>query len=153
MRKCIFLVLTLFWISGCSVNEETKVISGYLEGYGKDISDYGVICFVPADGCSSCIGPSLNYSITAGKDFLLVLTSLYYKSINTTVEAYHLDMDRIIVDEKNKAVSLQLLLPTAPSFYFIEDGVVIKKADLSKTYDKTGILTEADKFLGKNAGE
>jgi len=153
MRKCIFLVLTLFWISGCSVNEETKVISGYLEGYGKNITNYRIVCFVPADGCSSCIEPSLKYSVTAGKDFLLVLTSLYNKSIHSIIEAYHFDMERIVIDEKNQAVSLQLLLPTAPSFYFIEDGVVVKKADLSKTYDKTGILTEVNKFLGKTSGE
>jgi len=153
MRRCNFLIITLFWILGCSVNEETKIISGYLEGYGKDISNYRLICFVPADGCSSCIEPSLEYSETAGADFLLVLTSLYSKSIHNTVEAYHLDMDRILVDAGNKAVSLQLLLPTAPCFYFIEDGRVVKKADLSKTYDKTGILTEADRFLGKSGGE
>jgi hypothetical protein len=140
-------------LTACSVNPETKVISEYLEGYGKDISNYRVICFVPADGCNSCIEPSLKYSETAGENFLLVLTSLYSKSIHNTVEAYHLDIDRILVDAKNKAVSLQLLLPTAPCFYFIEDGRVAKKADLSKTYDKTGILSEADRFLGKSAGE
>ena len=84
---------------------------------------------------------------------MLVLTSLYSKSIHNTVEAYHLDTDRILVDEKNKAVSLKLLLPTAPCFYFIEDGIVQKRADLSKTYDKTGILSEVSRFLRKSAGE
>jgi len=153
MRRCIFLIITLFWISGCSVNEETKIITGYLEGFGKDIGDYRIICFIPADGCSSCIEPSLNYSLTAGEDYLLVLTSLFSKSIRNTVETYHLDTGRMLVDEKNKAVSLQLLLPTAPCFYFIEDGIVQKRADLSKTYDKTGILSEVSRFLGKSAGE
>ena len=43
MRRCIFLIITLFWISGCSVNEETKIITGYLEGFGKDIGDYRCI--------------------------------------------------------------------------------------------------------------
>ncbi len=84
---------------------------------------------------------------------MLVLTSLYSKSIHNTVETYHLDTGRMLVDEKNKAVSLQLLLPTAPCFYFIEDGIVQKRADLSKTYDKTGILSEVSRFLGKSAGE
>lgn len=153
MRRCIFLFITLSLILGCSVNEETKKISGYLKDYGKNIGDYKVICFVPADGCSSCIEPSLKYSVTAGEDYLLVLTSLYSKSIHNTVEAYHLDTDRLLVDEKNKAVSLKLLLPTAPCFYFIEDGIVQKRADLSKTYDKTGILSEVSRFLEKSAGE
>jgi len=153
MRRGTFLSLCVILLTACSVNPETKVISEYLEGDGKDISKYRVICFVPADGCNSCIEPSFKYSETAGENFLLVLTSLYSKSIHNTVEAYHLDIDRILVDAKNKAVSLQLLLPTAPCFYFIEDGRVAKKADLSKTYDKTGILSEADRFLRKSAGE
>ena len=63
---------------------------------------------------------------------MLVLTSLFSKSIRNTVETYHLDTGRMLVDEKNKAVSLQLLLPTAPCFYFIEDGIVQKRADLSQ---------------------
>lgn len=153
MRCGIFLSICIILLTACSVNPETKIISEYLEGYGKDISNYRLICFVPADGCSSCIEPSPEYSETAGEEFLLVLTSLYSKSIHNTAEAYHLNMDRILVDAGNKAVSLQLLLPTAPCFYFIEDGRVVKKADLSKTYDKTGILTEADRFLGKSGGE
>jgi len=98
MRFCYFLVIIIFRITGCSVNKETRIISEYLEGYGKEISSYKIICFVPADGCSSCIEPSLNYSLTAGEDYLLVLTSLYSKSIHNTVETYHLDTGRMLVD-------------------------------------------------------
>ncbi len=153
MKRILLFSLVFAASIGCAVNEETRTISDYLDGFGKDINSYKVICFLPAEGCASCIEPSLEYSKTAGSDFLLIVSSLYKKSIRDIIENNNLNLDLILVDDKNYAVSLQLLVPTAPCFYFIEDGRVVKKADLSKTYDKTGILIEVSKFIGKSASE
>ena len=64
MKRGTFLVFCVILLTACSINPETKVISDYLEGYGKDIGNYRVIFFVPADGCSSCVETSLTYSET-----------------------------------------------------------------------------------------
>lgn len=146
----VFLLLFLIILS-CTVNPETKIIAKYLDSYGKELKDYKVICFVPADGCDICIEPSLRYSVTAENEFLLVLISRYWKSIRSIIEQYHLDLDKILVDEENKVVNLGLLIPTAPCFYFIKDGVVVIRADLSKTYDKEAVLIEVSRFI-ENSG-
>jgi hypothetical protein len=153
MRKFLFLSLIVASITGCTVNRETKILSAYLDSFGKNINTYKVVCIVPADGCGSCIAPSLEYSKTASGDFLLILTSVFEKSIKQIIDTYRIDPEGGILDHDNLAVSYQLVIPTAPCYYFIEKGKVVRVADLSKTYDKTGILTEVDKFLGKGKSE
>lgn len=147
MKYVLLISISLALFPGCSTNEETRVISEYLDNYGKSLKDFKVICFVPAEGCESCIQPTLEYSKTAGDDFLLILTSHFNKAIISVVEHYHLDLDKVIIDSKNNAVTQQLVLPTAPCYYFVDKSTIIKKADLAKTYDKSGILIEVTKFL------
>ncbi len=153
MKRHLFWILLFSFLIGCSGDSDTKRLSGYLERFGKNIDNYKIVCIVPADGCGSCIAPSLEYSRTAGEDFLLILTSVFEKSIKQIIDTYRIDPGGVILDHDNLAVSYQLVIPTAPSYYFIEKGKVVRVADLSKTYDKTGILTEVDKFMSIDDSE
>ena len=153
MKRHLLRILMISFLIGCTDDSETKRLSGYLDRLGKEISEYKVVCIVPADGCGSCIASSLEYSKTAGEDFLLILTSIFEKSIKQIIDTYKIDPEGVIFDHDNLAVSYQLVIPTAPCYYFIEKGKVVRVVDLSKTYDKSGILKEVDEFLGKDNSE
>lgn len=118
------ICILVIFMTRCSGDEFTPRIKCYLKEFGKSIADYRIICISPAEGCSTCIDPSLEYSRTAGDDFLLVLTSVYEKSIRFTIKTKMLDSTRIVIDHDNLAVSYQLVIPTAPCYYFIEKGKV-----------------------------
>jgi hypothetical protein len=128
---------------------DTRRLDMYLASFGEDIKDYKVICFVPVEGCDNCISPALGYSKKASKDFLLVLCSLYNKSIDFTIRQNELDRSEIILDSHNLAASSGLVQLTAPCYYFITNGRVVKIEDSSTTFDKISVLNEVDVFLSK----
>lgn len=149
MKNIILFAIILTFTFSCGKVNETKKLNSYLQSFGLDLKNYKVICFVPADGCSSCIEPSLDYSKKAGKDFLLVLSSIYEKSINYIIEAKKIEKSKIVYDSKNLAASSGLVQIVSPCFYFLKNGHVVKIVDLSNTLDKTSVLKEVDKFMSK----
>ena len=118
MKKITILTLFLtFALSSCNV-KETKKLDSFLKPYGINILNYKVICFVPADGCGSCIGPSINYSKTANKNFLLVMSSIYKKSMDYIVKLEQIDVSNIILDSQNLAAENGLVSIVSPCYYF-----------------------------------
>jgi hypothetical protein len=145
--KLITLILVMVIGISCQKNEETIKLDSFLKAFNLHISDFKVVCIVPIDGCGSCIDPSLNYSKNASKGFLLVLSSLYRKSFENTIERHQLDINKFIPDNKNLASEKGLVSPTAPCYYFINKGEVIRKTDLSYFLDKESIVQDVKEFL------
>lgn len=148
MRNKVLISLLLF-IScfSCNTDDETNKLDTFLKSFKVDIKNYKVICVVPADGCGSCINPSLVYAKQANKMFLLVLSSMYKKSISHTINKAQLKHTGFISDFHNKAIKSGLATEMAPCFYFVKDGKVVRKFDSSTTFDKKRILEEVDKYL------
>jgi hypothetical protein len=149
MKKITILILFLTFALSCCNVKETKKLDLYLKPYGINIIDYKVICIVPADGCGSCIDPSINYSRSANKNFLLVMSSIYKKSMDSIIELKQINVSNIVLDSENLAAENGLVSFVSPCFYFLKNGRIIKKVDLNLTYDKTSVFTEVDKFLSK----
>ena len=147
IKRYITIIFISFLFLGCAKNNESERLSNYLQGFNDQIQNYKVVCILPADGCSSCIKPTIDYSKIANGDFLLILTSYYKKSIKDIIEDNGLDSTKIKMDSKNLASIKQLVWVTAPCYYFIRNGKVIKVVDLSKVDDKFAIIKEADNFL------
>ena len=149
MKRTLFV--SIFILFSCSYSRDTvsKKLSSFLQTFSIDIKSYKVICFVPSDGCSSCIDPSIEYSKKADKRFLLVLSSLYTKSNNYIAKSRQIELSHIVLDNQNIACKNQLVSPTSPCFYFLNNGRIVKMVDLLQTYDKTSVLKEVDQFLSK----
>jgi hypothetical protein len=126
------------------------MLDNYIKSFNLNIKNYKVICFVAVDGCGSCIDPSLNYAKAEHENFLLVLTSIHKKSIDYTIERIHINHNNFIIDHKNLACKNGLSTQIAPCFYFLRNGKVDKKVDLSTIPDKVSILKEVDDYLKKN---
>jgi hypothetical protein len=133
----------------CENDNEFKKLENYLSTNSKNINNYKVICFVPIDGCGSCIEPSINYAKVANEKLLLVLTSIYKKSINLSIENYNITRKDLITDVKNKASMNGFVTNIAPCYYFIKDGSIIKKVDLSTIPDKKSIIEEVHRYLNE----
>jgi hypothetical protein len=149
IKNSIYIYILFLFILSCNKDRETDKLESLLHTCKFEIDKYKVICIVPADGCSSCINPSLEYSKIAKKSFLLVLSSLYKKSIYDIIENLHIDTSKVLLDTHNFAGSTWLVYPTAPSYYFLKKGKVVKKIELSIIDDKTSVLKEADLFMSK----
>lgn len=142
----VYFLLILFTFN-CKNDIKTKDLDYFLHSYGADIKDYRVVCIVPADGCSSCIDPSLDYSLKYKNGFLLVLSSIYKKSINEILNSKKLDTAKVMLDPKNLSVSMGLVSIVSPCYYFLRDGKIVKIADMIYSTDKVGVLKEVDLFL------
>lgn len=149
MKKILYFSILILSIFSCTNKNETKSLSTFLQIYSEDIKNYKVICFIPSDGCTSCIYPSVDYSKKAGKDFLLVLSSRFKKSINYIKEFKQIEESKSISDSLNLAERSGFVSQVSPSFYFLKNGHIVKIVDLSNTLDKTSILKEVEKFLSK----
>jgi hypothetical protein len=147
--QLITLILVCLFGFSCQKNEETLKLDNFLKTFNLHISDFKVVCIVPMDGCGSCIDPTLKYSKNAEKGFLLVISSLYRKSIENSIERHQLKSINFISDNKNLASEKALVSPTAPCYYFINKGVVIRKIDLSYLRDKESVIQDVKKFLSK----
>jgi hypothetical protein len=53
----------------------------------------------------------------------------------------------MIIDSDNLAIEKQLVFITSPTIYFIKNGHVEKKIDLSESVDQKSAFKEVDKFL------
>jgi hypothetical protein len=151
MNKTLFIIIAFIFILGCSTDAGTKKLNTFLQTFSVDIKNYKIVCFVPADGCHSCIDPTINYYCKKNdRKFLIILSSSYKKSIDFIIETMKINTSGIITDDKNLAAKNQLVKTSiAPYFYFLEDGHVIKEYDVQTTFDKTSILKEVDKYLVK----
>lgn len=145
-RIYIFLFF-LVQFSCISKGGEKQNLHEYLSTFDQNIENYKVICFLPTDGCGSCIEPSLYYANTSDEKMLLVLTSIYRKSMDYTIEKYKLTKQEIIFDSKNLAVTNGFVTDIAPSYFFLKESKIIKKVDLSNISDKKSIIEEVHKFL------
>jgi hypothetical protein len=144
---CLLISFLLILISGCGANKETTNLENYLKSFNLNINDYKVICIVPVDGCGSCIDPSLKYAKDTRKDYLLIMSSMFKKSIEYTIERLQINSKNYISDNNNLAQEAGLVTAFAPCYYFLRYGEVVKKFDLSKTNNKTGILDEVEQFF------
>lgn len=149
MQRILFFSLLILSVFSCTNKSETKRLSSFLQVYSEDIKNYKVICFIPADGCTSCIYPSIDYSKKTDKDFLLVLSSIFKKSIKYIKEVKQIEESKSVSDSLNLATSSGLVSLESPCFYFLKNGNIVKIVDLSTTLDKTSVLKEVDKFLLK----
>jgi hypothetical protein len=145
----IYLLLFFLIIYACMQKKGNESINlqDYLLLFDSKIESYKVICFLPTDGCGSCIEPSLYYANTSDEKMLLVLTSIYRKSMDYAIEKYKLTKQEIIFDSKNLAVTDGFVTDMAPSYFFLKDGNIIKKVDLSTMSDKKSIIEEVHKFI------
>jgi hypothetical protein len=146
-NKLMILVLSII-IIGCS-DKETIQLDDFLKSFNLNIKDYKVICFVPVSGCNSCIDPSLNYAKNHHDKFLLVMSSIYKKTIDYTIERVQMKHNYYVSDFHNFAPKSGLTTEIAPYFYFLKDGKVVRKFDLSTTPDKKGILKDVEKYLSE----
>lgn len=149
MKNTFLFAIILTFTFSCGKVNETKKLDSYLHSFGVDLKNYKVVCVVPVDGCSSCITPTLDYSKNAGNDFLLVLSSIYQKSIDYVLEAKNIEKSKIVFDSQNLAASRGLVQIVAPCFYFLKNGHVIKIVDSSTILDKTSVLKEVEQYLMK----
>jgi hypothetical protein len=151
MKKLLFtfLILACFYSISCKKDEDTLKIQAFVQSFSLNVENYKVICIVPVDGCASCIDPSLNYAKKNSKGFLLVMSSIYKKSIDYTIDRIQLNHENFISDYHNLALKSGLSTEIAPCFYFLRKGVLIKKVDLFPLTDKTSILKDVDKYLAE----
>jgi hypothetical protein len=150
MKNKQLMILLLFFLSfGCKTDKETIKLDNFLKSFNLNIKDYKVICIVPIDGCGSCIDPSLKYAKTDHENFLLVMSSIYKKSIDYTIEKLDIKNANFISDFHNLAPKSGLTTEIAPYFYFLKDGKVVREVDLSKIPDKKSILKEVEKYLSE----
>jgi hypothetical protein len=146
-NKFAIIFLSMILMLSCVKDKETTKLDTYLKSFKLNINDYKVICFVPVDGCGSCINPSLNFARDTRKDYLLILTSMFKKSIDITIERVQLTNNNYLSDYNNLAQETGLVSPFAPSYYFLRYGEVVKKFDLSQTNNKAGIIDEVEQFF------
>lgn len=148
MKKLIFpAAAVVLLLCGCVKSRETDRLDSYLQTFGYNIEDYRIVCFVPVDGCSSCIAPTLNFSQKTRSDFLLVLSSIYTKSVNHVLEIGEFEDVKLICDTRNDAEISGFVQTIAPSYYYLKNGRIIKKVDSSKTLDKASVLADVENFL------
>ncbi len=149
MKLNILLFIYITLAISCSKDDETKKLTSFMESFSVNLKSYKVVCFVPADGCFDCIDPTLTYSKKGNNSYLMVLSSLYTKSIDGIIEFKNIDRSKIVIDDTNLAASLGLVPFTAPSYYFLKKGHIIKSIDATGAADKNSIIEEVDKFLLK----
>ncbi len=150
MKNKQLVIFLLFILSfGCKTDKEYEKLNNYLKSFNLNIINYKVICIIPVDGCGSCIDPSLNYAKNHHKKFLLVMSSIYKKSVDFTIERVQIKHTNYISDFHNLASKMGLTSEIAPYFYFLKDGFIFKKVDWSTTPDKVNILKEVEKYLAE----
>ncbi len=142
----IYLLITFFTFS-CSNFSKTKDLKSYLQHFDTDLIDYKIICIVPADGCGSCIDRTLKFSKKTKNDLLLIITSIYNKSIESTLKLYQIEKSAIISDNQNLAISNGLVQLISPCIYLIKSGKVIQVIDLSNDKDQDRIFEKVEKHL------
>jgi hypothetical protein len=143
----LLILLIMLACAGNKKEDEGKLLTEYLNSFERNADEYKVVCFVPVDGCVACIDPSLQYAKTGQKKYLLVLTSMFKKSLAYTTERLQIGHLGHIQDSKNKAIGMGLVSSFSPCYYFLENGKITKKVDLDKSKDKTQILAEVDRYL------
>jgi len=145
--KILFFLLCLLTVS-CKQDKMMVSLNDFTKNYQISSKNYKVICFLPADGCSSCIDPTLNYVQNANEEFLMVLS--YYEnkeSMNGILASKNINRSTVLIDTDHLAIKNFLVTPIAPCFYFLRKGRVIKKVDLTDTYDKTSVLKEVEEYI------
>lgn len=149
MRRIKAYLIIPILCMGCYSNNNTKELGSYLRIFNKDLNNYKLVCIVPADGCSSCILPTLNFFEQERKSCLLVLSSNFSKSINFILEHVNVRADELLLDYKNIARDMDIVFITAPSIYFVNHGKVINKIDLSEINDQETVFKDIEKHLHK----
>jgi hypothetical protein len=147
MKNYIVFTLAIILIS-CSNNRLDRNLDEYLSEFGVNIKECKVVCIMPADGCMSCCKPSIDYSYQGSPGFVLVLTSNFQKSIDLLIERYpQIINSKIVMDSDNIAQKRRLVFITAPCIYFLKNGQIKKKIDLSETIDQTIVFKDVSEHL------
>lgn len=147
MKTIILFVLSILVISSCKEKKTNQEIQTYLGSFDIEPKAYKVILFVPADGCTKCIYPSIDFYSRSKDSTLLVLSSTFDKSINLILKTKNLDSSKILCDSKNLAATMNLVDVVSPYIYLLKKGRVRKIFDLSKVNDQSKIFIEVDKHL------
>ena len=140
----------MIFIPNCGNRDKTKDLEFYIHSFGVDLNDFYIVCIVPIDGCESCISKALLFSKDEKNRVLLIVTSLYSKSINSILRQYQINNSTIITDNRNLAISMGLVQTLAPSLYLLKDGKVIKVLDLSNVIDQESAIKEAKMHLNSS---
>lgn len=133
----------------CCCNKETQVLDSYLKTFSLDLKNYKVISFIPADGCYSCLQPTLEYSKNANHRFLLVISSISQKSIDSVIKSVNAENSFIVQDPENIAAESGLVPLTTPRYYLVHAGRIVKILDVKSETDKEKNLEEVKEYLSK----
>lgn len=147
MKKIVLFSAIAICLNCCCKTDIAQCLKSYLNSFGYDLIKLKVVCIVPADGCVSCINPFLDYSKNSNNGYLLVLSSIYEKSIDYIIEVKEFDKTRILCDSEDLAVSKGLVNVISPMVYFIKDGHLLKVVDTSTVPDRTSLVNEMNTFL------
>lgn len=147
MNKLLLFFIQIIIFSSCSNIQVNKNLESYFDSYNINIKKFKVISFVPIEGCSSCIAPTIDYSRKADSSFLIVLSSISEKTIDYFIERNNLYKSIIIRDFQNLATENGFVPITAPKYYFLKNGKVIKSIDLTNIEDKYSIIREVETYL------
>lgn len=145
MKRVIFFTILLSLLS-CINSDKNNKLRLFLQNFDTDINRYKVICFIPVDGCYTCINPAIDLSKNPNKGLLIILSSIYQKSIDEVIEFGKIKTENV-TDNKNLAVNMGLVTNIAPCYYFLKNGKIKRIFDISTTYDKTSIISEVEKYL------
>jgi hypothetical protein len=151
MNKTLLCTTLATMFIACGKSDDTKRLKSYLSAWGHDIRNFKIVCFVPVDGCVSCINPFLDYSKDSEDCYLLVLNSIYEKSIKHAISIKGLDSNRILSDAKILGIVYGLVDAIYPSVYFIKEGSVISVVNASTVPDKTVLFNEMNRVLSDAA--
>lgn len=143
-----YLIIAIIGFS-CYSNHNTQELSSYLKMFNKDINNYKLICIVPADGCASCIRPTLNFFEQHREECLLVLSSNFSKSINFILDKVDVDTKNVLMDHKNVARDMNIVFMTSPCIYFVNKGKVIRKIDFTEISDQESVFKDIQKHIKK----
>lgn len=147
MKLALKVFLFAFTVCSCSNTDESKRLENYLSEFNRNINEFKVISFVPANGCNSCVMPTLEFSRGENDNYLLVISSISKKTINHVIQIYKLNESKIVKDTLDLAAKAGFVPLTAPSYFFLKNGHIEKVLDLSNESDKLSSLTEVKDYL------
>lgn len=137
----------IFIFLGCNTNHDSQKLKDYLNKFGRDINDIKVIAFVPVDGCSSCLISTIEYSKTVNDGFLMVLSSFSEKTNDFFIKLNAIDESKIINDTNNLAATMGFVPLTAPRYYFVMNGRIVRSIDFTEIPDKIDVLKKIKNFM------
>lgn len=146
MKLTVFAFILVFILS-CTKNNDIERLNQLLSNYKFSLSNYSVVCIIPADGCSSCINKTIGYFNDNNPDVLLILTSHHKKSIEKVISDHNIIKRDLIIDNKSLAGFYQLANPIGPTIYLLKNSRLYRKLDTSEILARDDIPQMIGKFI------